>query len=147
MKNYIGLFAVVFLFWISWGTAIAQKQKTVGVTIDIPEGTINNFLNEQYTKAGFKRNIKGNIAGITYDITLQLPTVGLDTDNAQILFGFDIKSNVLNDHVSFSDALSFRIKSINNLTVEGISQNFVSKVNSLGIPTQLKQVIINAWQG
>lgn len=121
-------------------------QDKVSTNITLPQATINNFLNEQYNKAGFKRNIKGNVSGVSYDITLQLPELALSTDKATILFGFNIKSNVFNGEVSFSDDIAIKIKSINDLTVQGLSQAFATKVNSLNIPPVLKQVIIGAWQ-
>ena len=122
-----------------------KAAEIVGATFEITEDVINSFINEQYNKIGFPRNISGNVSGVTYNITLQLPNVRLLSNQTKIVFGFRIESNVFNGVVGFEDDFSFSIPSINELSVKGVSQAFTAKVNSLNINSILKTVIIAAW--
>ena len=119
----------------------------VGTTIEVTEDVINSFINEQYNKVGFLKNISGSVSGVTYDITLDLPNIRLLNNQARIVFGFRIASNVLNDYIEFEDGFSFLVPSINELSVKGVSQAFTASVNSLNLNSILKSVIIAAWNG
>jgi hypothetical protein len=121
-------------------------SETVSTTVDISESAINLFLNEQYNKIGFPSNISGNTNGVTYNIVLYLPNIKLESNQAKIVYGFKIESNVFNGFVEFEDGISFSVPSIDELTVKGISNAFESKVNSLNINNILKNIIISTWK-
>jgi len=144
MKNKI--LTILSLFIMLSSSFKTKAQDMVGSTIEITEGVMNLFLNEQYNRAGFPRNINGNIEGVTYDITLHLPEIRLLDNEAKIEFGFKIESNVFNGYVEFEDNIALFIPSIEELTVKGISNAFKEKVNSLDIHALLKVVIIAAWE-
>ena len=122
-----------------------KASEIVSTTIEVTEEAINLFINEQYNKVGFQSNIAGSVSGVTYNITLQLPNIRLLNNQAKVVFGFKIESNVFNGMIEFEDNLSFSVPSINELSVKGISQAFTTKVNSLSINSVLKNVIIAAW--
>ncbi len=71
-----------------------KASDIVGTTIEITEDAINLFINDQYNRVGFVSNISGNISGVTYDITLNRPNIKLLDNQAKIVFGFKIVSNV-----------------------------------------------------
>jgi hypothetical protein len=123
-----------------------KASEIVGTTVEITEDAINLFINEQYNRAGFQSNITGNVSGVTYNITLHLPNVRLLDNQAKVVFGFEIESNVFNGFIEFEDGFSFSIPSINELSVKGVSQAFKDKVNSLDINPILKSVIISSWE-
>jgi len=138
-----------FLLFMIISFSFIPKAKgeigTVSTTIKIPEDVINLFLMEQYNKIGFVSSISGSTNGITYKITLQLPSVKLEPNQAKILYGFKIESNIYDKVVEFQDGFSFSILSIENLSVMGVPQAFQDKVNSLNIHTVLKNAILGAW--
>ncbi len=67
-----------------------KASDIIGTTIEITEGTINMFINEQYSKFGLPNNINGNYNGVIYDINLYLPNIRLLKNQAKIEFGFNI---------------------------------------------------------
>lgn len=123
-----------------------KASDIVGTTVEVTEDAINLFINDQYNRAGFQSNITGNVSGVTYNITLHLPNVRLLDNQAKVVFGFKIESNVFNGFIEFEDGFSFSVPSINELSVKGVSQAFKDKVNSLDLNPILKSVIISAWE-
>lgn len=123
-----------------------KASDIIGTTIEITEGTINMFINEQYSKFGLPNNINGNYNGVIYDINLYLPNIRLLKNQAKIEFGFNIESNVFNGEINFEDNISFYVSSINELNIKGVSDAFRDKVNLLNIHSVLKTVIISAWE-
>ncbi|CAL2094291.1 exported protein of unknown function [Tenacibaculum sp. 190524A02b] len=122
-----------------------KASNRTGTTVEVSEGAINMFINEQYNRAGFPSNINGSLSGVTYDIDLYLPNIRLLNDQAKVEFGFNIASNVFNGEISFKDDIRFSVPSINELTVKGVSVAFKHKVKALGLHPVLKTLIINAW--
>ncbi len=124
-----------------------SQTRKVGTTIELTEGAINLFINDQYNKAGIPNTINGNVSGVTYNIDLYLPNIRLLDNRAKIEFGFKIVSNVFNGDIGFEDDVSFFVPSIEELTLKGVSNNFKQKVNGLNLHQVLKTAIIGAWDG
>lgn len=137
------IYILIMCLCLFVGSTINASQ--IGTRIDLGETAINLFLNEQYNRAGFKRQITGNTSGVSYDITLQLPYVRLYDNQVKVCFGFKISSNVFNGVIEFEDNLSINVASVENLTLQGVSTAFKDKVNSLNINNVLKSAIITAW--
>lgn len=146
MKTKKVIFLTLFLLTFQISVNKIKASDIVGTTIEITEGAMNMFINEQYSKIGLPNNINGSLNGVTYDINLYLPNIRLLDNQAKIEFGFKIESNVFNGEINFEDNISFSVPSINELTVKGVSDAFKDKVNSLNIHSVLKTVIIAAWE-
>lgn len=145
MKTLKRLIVLIFLFTLLIIPNL-KASEIVGTTVELTQDAINLFINDQYNKVGFPSNINGNVNGVTYDITLFLPNVQLLDNQAKVVFGFIIASNVFNGFIEFEDGFAFTVPSIDELTVKGISQSFKIKVNSLNLNSVLKNAIIYAWE-
>ena len=121
------MFILITILTFRFAAPILKASDTVGTTIEITEDAINLFINDQYNRTGFPTNISGSVGGVTYDITLNLPKITLLDNQAQITFGFKIVSNIFNGTVVFNDVFTFSVPSIDNLTVNGVSQHFKIK--------------------
>ena len=123
-----------------------KASDIVSTSIEITEDAINLFINDQYNRIGFVNNINGSISGVTYDITLYRPNIKLLENQAKVVFGFKIVSNVFTGTLEFDDDFSFTVPPVDDLSVIGVSNAFTDKVNALSINAVLKTAIISAWK-
>ncbi|MFT6867940.1 MAG: hypothetical protein ACJA08_002787 [Cyclobacteriaceae bacterium] len=146
----IKVYFLTIFFCSLFGTKVYAQGTEVGATFEITDVAVNMFLTEQYNKAGFQRSYTDNVGSFTFTVDLLLPEIAFLNNNAKIHFGFkvDASNNAYDGILRFEDDFAFIIPtpSVSDVSVVGISEAFVSKVNSLSTHQEIKDAIIAEWE-
>lgn len=127
-----------------------EGEYVVAARVEITDRLINRFLDEQYQRAGFPRNLSGTIQGIDYNINLYLPTITLTQYAMYLHMGFDASASVAGAIIgqySFevTPAIDINTCGITTSMVTAYLQNLAYKIQILNLPDWLETVVIAAY--
>ncbi len=126
-------------------------EYVVAARVEITDALINRFLDEQYQRAGFPRNLSGTTQGIDYNIVLYPPTIHFTNQAMYLHMGFDASASVggaLVGDYSFdvTPGIDIQTCGITASMVTAFLTNLPIKIQALNLPLWLETLVIDAYE-
>lgn len=140
---------IIFLFLIITVKAVIAGEHSFSFNIELNSTAINRALQQQYNDASFPKNVSGSVSGlgITYNLTLDYPSIEFVGNFINIIMKIQVNSNVFTEPLKLVIKPSIGIPqaSISTSQVKAELLDLPNKVNELSIPDWLKSALIAGY--